>query len=837
MHGLWNDVRYALRMLGRQPGFTLVAVLTLALGIGVNTAVFSVTDQVLLRPLPVPNPEELIVLRSPGPVSGWMWSDSDSAASFSYPLYKGLRERGADTAELLARFGATVNVVVDGTAERANGELVTGNYFEALRVRPALGRMFSMEDETSRGANPVVVLSHAYWTRRFGANPNVLNRDLRVNAGVFTIVGVAAPGFAGVQFGRTTDLWVPITMQAQITPNFDNLERWTAYWVAIMGRLRDGLSREQAAERLTVAYRPMLEETLANMNASGWAADRRERFLSKPIELLNGSVGRPVTQSESKTALLLLLGMVGLVLLIACGNVANLMLARGMARQRETAVRLAMGASRGRLVRLLMTENLLLGLAGAAAGLLVATWTLDALAAMLVAQNEGMQTLSTSLDLRVMGFAIALGLLTSVLFGLLPALRASRPDLNATLKDQGAGSGASREHGRVRKALVVAQMAMTLLLLTGAGLFARSFHALTRHDLGVGIQQMVTFSIAPELSGYTPERTRQFLDQLQDAVAALPGVSSASAAVVPMLDNSTSTSNITAEGHTPAEGEDTHIVQNWVAPDFFTTIGVPLLRGRDFTRADGAQAPQVAIVNESMAKQFHKGDALGRRFAFGSGSGVQLNITVVGVVPDMNHTSVREKPRPMAFLPAAQLNVLGSFTAYVRTSSPLETVIAGVRREVQRLDAGLPIYNVRTMEEQVGRLLTSERFLALLSSSFGLLASALAALGIGGVMTYMVVRRTREIGIRMAIGAGTRDVYWLILREVAMMTALGVAVGLPLAIFLARFTESLLFGVKPVDPLILTGTVVFLAGVALLAGYVPARRAARVDPVVALRYE
>ncbi|MGH9816165.1 MAG: ABC transporter permease, partial [Candidatus Acidiferrales bacterium] len=531
METMWQDLKYGARMLAKSPGFTLVAMLTLALGIGANTAIFSLTDQILLRPLPVPNPHELVVLRSPGPLSGSVSSDGDSYASFSYLMFKALREKGQGV-DLFGRFKASVDVAVDGQAERADGELVSGNYFEALQVPAAMGRTFSMQDEGAVGANPVAVLSFAYWQRRFGGSPAVLNKNVVINATSMTIVGVAARGFHGVQIGDKSDVFVPLSMTPMIIKNWQGLDNWRVYWMAILGRLKPGVPREQAQAAMTVVYKGLLEEQLANTKSS-WDAERRQRFVSKPLELNPGAGGRPIMQNDSREGLVMMMVMVGLVLLIACANVANLLVARGVARQREVAVRLAIGASRWRLMRQLLAESVLLALAGGVAGLLVAFWTLDGLLGAMSA-NMDVTGFASGVDARILGFNMALALLTGVLFGFLPALQTTRPDLIGTLKDQGTGSTGGAAHTRFRKVLVVSQIAMTLLLLTVAGLFAKSFYGLTRQDLGIKPDHMLTFSIAPEQGGYTPERTRAFIDHLRESLGAAPGVVATGTAMIPI---------------------------------------------------------------------------------------------------------------------------------------------------------------------------------------------------------------------------------------------------------------------------------------------------------------
>ena len=834
METLWQDIKYGARILAKSPTFTLVAVLTLALGIGANTAIFSLTDQILLRPLPVPNPDELVVASSPGPKSGRVSCDYDCDASFSYPLFKALREKGADVVDLFGRYATSMDVAVDGQAERANGELVTGNYFEALQVPAEIGRVFTMQDEGAAGANPVALVSHAYWQRRFGGNPAVLNKTVSINATAITIVGVAAPWFTGVQVGSKTDVFVPMSMKPMITKNWDGLPRWNDYWMAVLGRLKPGVTRERAEAAMAVIYKPLLEELLAQTKAN-LNEKRQQEFLSKPLELQPGAIGRPVFQSNAQDGLVLLSVMVGLVLLIACANVANLLVARGVARQREIAVRLAIGASRWRLVRQLVSESILLALAGGGLGLLVAFWTVDGLLAAL-STNLDVEGLTANLDGRILAFNLGLALLTGLLFGLLPSLQTTRPALSDTLKDQGTGTTGGKSHTRFRKVLVTTQIALTLLLLIGAGLFAKSFYELRRHNLGLQPDHILTFSIAPEQGGYTPERTRALLDQLLPALRGLPGVTSAGSAWSPILVGNTSQSSFTSDSYQANEEEDLTVVQNYVSSGYFTAVGIPLVAGRDFAEQDGPKTQKVIIVNEYLAKHYYPNGAVGRRFAFGRGK-VSFDYEIVGVVKDSKNAQVKEEPRPFAYMPYSQLDILGYSAFYLRTAGEPTALATAVRREVQRLDGNLPVYDVRTLEGVIARNLFAEELLMTLTLSFAFLAAALAALGIAGVMMFTVARRTREIGIRIALGAGTGNIHWLVLREVGVMAILGAGVGMPLAYFLGRFAEKLLFGVKPGDTWMALAALTFMVFVALLSGYLPARRAARIDPMVALRYE
>jgi putative ABC transport system permease protein len=836
MQTVWQDLRYGARMLLKNPGFTVIAVLTLALGIGANTAIFSLTDQILLRRLPVERPEELVVLRSPGPKGGHVWSDGDDAASFSYPMYKDLRDRGANVfSGLLARFAIPLSVAGAGQTERADGELVSGNYFEILGVRPSLGRVFSQEDDRAPGAHQVVVLSHAYWTRRFGADPAILNKSLTVNGNPMTVIGVSREGFRGVQVGQTPDVFIPMMMKAQMIPNSRGLDDRRDYWLAIMGRLKPGMSRAQTEEAIRPSHRSILEEELSLR--SGGSAQSRQRFLDKIILLEDGSNGRQILQRESKQPFLVLMGMAGLALLIACANVANLLLARGAARQREIAVRMALGAGRWRLMRQFLLESLLLSMTGGAVGLIVAVWTIQGLVAA-IPPSVGALGLSTELDPRLLGFTLALSALTGLLFGVAPAARATRLKLEATLREQGSSASGSLSSVRFRKALVASQIVLTTVLLVGAGLFARSLNNLKRLDLGLRADHLIAFSVAPELNGYTPQRTIAFFDDLRQSVAGLPGVRSVSAAELPILTDSAAGSNITIEGYQAQESEDMEVRHNRIGPDYFATMGIPLLGGREFTVADTAGSAKVAIINETMAQRFFANrNPIGSHFAFGAGDRIRPDIEIVGVVKDSKHATVREEKRPFAYLPYAQETNLGRITFYARTDQDVGAIAPSLRREVARRDNNLPIYDLKTLRQQADESLFADRFLTFLSICFGSLAAALAAIGLYGVMAYTVTRRMREIGIRIALGATQGRVAWLVLREVALLAGAGLLAGAPLAFALGRAAESLLFGVKAGDPLVFAAAGSLLTLVALFGGYLPARRAAKVDPMVALRRE
>jgi len=831
-----QDIKYGLRMLARSPGFTSIAVLTLALGIGANTAIFSLTNQVLLRMLPVRNPEELVIVRVPGDKPGHTSSDGDGAASFSYPMYKDLRDRAPVFSGLLARFGVSLNVSESGGTERAVGELVSGNYFDVLGVRPSLGRVFSPDDETAPGANPVAVLSYGYWTRRFGNNSAILNKPLTVNGTSLTVVGVAQAGFSGVQIGRTTDIFIPMTMKAAMTPGWDGLAAHNDAWLAIVGRLKPGFTLASAQAAIAPTFRAIEESELPVLKISP-GSKSAERYLARHVELIGGAHGRPNLQADAETPLLVLLTMVGLILLIACANLASLLVARGETRQREMAVRLALGAGRGRLVRQLLTESLLLALAGGFAGVVFATWTLGSLVAS-IKQGIGVSGLETRLDPKVLVFALGISVVTGILFGLGPALRATRTSLQTTLKDQGASVSGAKSNVQLRKWLMVSQVALTTMLLASAGYFAKSLMNLERQDVGVKLDHVVQFSVAPSLNRYTPAQTIALFNQVREKIATLPGVRSVSAATIPVFQGDDWGSNVTIEGYQTQPDEDTHVFRNSVGPDYFATMGIPLLAGREFRAGDAADAPKAVIINEKMAQKYFAGRSpVGMHIAWGSGSSVHPDIEVVGVVQNSKHDDLRDEIHPFVYQPYAQDPDPGHATFYVRTNQDPTALAETLRKTVQSYDSNLPVFDVMTLQEQADESVYSDRLLTFFSLCLGMLAALLAAIGLYGVLAYMVARRTREIGIRMAVGATQKNVAWLVLREVLRMSGIGLAIGLVAAFGLGTLIQSQLYGVKASDPLVFVAAAALLAGTAFLAGWLPARRAANVDPMVALRYE
>jgi predicted permease len=836
MNMFWQDIRYGLRLLAKNPGFTLLAVLTLALGIGANTGIFSVLRQVLLQRLPVPHPEQLVLLYAPGLKNGHVSSDEgDGSESFSYPMYVDLRDHNSVFAGLAAKANYPVSVAFRGQTERADAEIVSGNYFETLGVRPALGRVLLPPDTAVEGSNPVVVLGYGYWKKHFGGDAGVLNQALIVNNQAMTVVGIVQPSFDGIQLGRIPDLYIPVTMKPAITPAWNGLTDHKDYWIKLIARLKPGCSPMQAAAALAPTYHALLENELP-LN-TGLSQQEQQQFLAKQIVLRDGARGRPLLANDAGPQLRTLMGMVALVLLITCANVAGLLTARGAARQKEISVRLSLGASRWKLVRQLLIESCLLSCLGALLGLVLASWLSSALVRF-AAANEIADGLSSSLNLQVLLFTGALAVFCGILFGVAPALSATRVPLASTLKEQAGSLSSGLSHTRLRKILVVSQVTLTLLLVTSAWGFVRSLYNLKHVDLGFPTDHVLQFSIAPQLNGYDQGRSLEFYHRLEDRLKTLPGVLSLSAAEEALISDSDRGSNVTVEG-APADLPDDakHVLWNAVGPAHFTNLRVPLLSGREFTEQDDPDSPKVAILNETMANlYFPNGRALGKRMKFGSGSD-PLNIQVIGVVRDSHHSNVREKPRPFLYVPYRQEKSVRSLTYYLRTSLDPLALASAVRQAVGELDASLPIFAVRSFEGQVDEQIAGEKLVAFLSAAFGALAALLAALGIYALLAYTVTQRTREIGVRMALGAEPRRVGWMLFAEVARLTGIGVVIGIPLAYGMSRLINSLLFGVQAFGFAGVGISLAALALVAAIATWAPSRRAMRIDPMTALRYE
>jgi predicted permease len=819
MNTLLQDLRYGARMLWKRPGFTVLVTLTLALGIGANTAIFGVVDRLLVRMLPVRQPERLVNLMGRDEKGG-------NDTSFSYPIYKDYRDQNDVFESLLAYSETAMNLSEGEQPERVIGALVSGNYFDTLGVTPALGRAFLPEEDRTPGTHPVAVVSYGLWRRRFGADPKLVGRAITLNTYRFTVIGVAPAEFRGVRRGVSPDVYVPMQMTAQAWPTRkpDDLNNRNFSWLNLMGRLKPGVTREQAQTAMSA-----LSSRILQIHPNTWPL----------IALEDGRQGETGRISDLRTPLKLLVATVALVLLIACVNVANLLLARAQTRSREMAVRLAVGASRRRLVRQVLTESLLLAMLGGVFGVLVAVWLTDSLAAYSPPTGgSGPPLLDARLDWRVLTFTTTLSLMTGFLFGLVPAWHASKPNLTMALKEETTGFGSGSGRVRLRGALVSAQIALSLVVLVCAGLCVRSLQKLQRIDAGFDTAKVLVMGLNLSLNGYKEEQGRQFYANLLERVSALPGVESASLARIVPLTGSGMRLSVGIEGYTPRDDKPINFDMNIVGPRYCETMKLPLMAGREFTANDNAAAAPVVIINEEVARTYWPNqNPLGKHLMIGApGQDKPQAVEIIGVVGASRYRSLTESFRPGMLLPAAQ-NYASDLSLHLRSAGDPALLIESVRRELRALDPQLPAARIRTLEEQRRNSLYSERVTALLLSAFGGLALFLAALGIYGVMSYAVMQRTREIGVRMALGARASDVFRLMLRQGAWLIVAGVALGLAGAFAATRLITSFLYQVSPTDPLTFVLAALLLASVALLASYIPARRATKVDPMVALRSE
>jgi predicted permease len=831
---MWKDFVYSLRSLLRSPLFTVAAVASLALGIGANTAIFSLLDQVVLRSLPVRDPESLVVLHTDYNAPGGATSDNYESV-FSYPLYRDLRASDAAFSSILARGGTGVRLTWKGDTESAGADLVSGNYFQTLGVGAALGRTLAPSDEGAAGSNPVAVLSHACWSSRFGANPSILNQTVTLNGHPFVVVGVAEAKFHGLTQGNSPDLFVPLTMEQSLIPNFDVLSNRRMRWLDLFGRLKAGESLPRAQAASDVAYHAILVNELAQMEKMHDERDR-QRFLNHRAALRPAAQGIAELREKWEKALRVLTAMVGLVLLIACANVAGLMVARSTGRQREIAIRLAMGARRSTLVRQLLLEGLVLALAGGVAGLMVEHWSTAALLSVLPRDEAG-GWLTASLDLHLLLYALAISLACGLLFALFPALQATRPDLAPTLKDQALNVTSGGRPARLRQALAAAQLALSLLLVVGAGLFSSSAANLLNAHLGFRTSQLLSFSVNATLDRPAAAAAAAFYRDLQSRLSSMPNVVGVAAADCGPFSGSGSTSNITVEGYRAGQDEETDAQRVAVSPGYFGALAIPLLTGREFTDRDSAAAPKAVVVNETFVKRYlGNANPIGRRLQFGASTPPKLDREIVGVVAD-SRDDVRDPGKETIYSPYAQWDNPARIVFYVRTAGDPGRTIAALRQAVREADPNLPAVKIKTVEVRIRESLYTERLIAILSAAFGVLATLLAAIGLYGVMAYSVARRTGEIGVRMALGAVPADVLRLVLFGAVRLAAAGIVIGLAGALAAGRLIESQLFGIKAADPVIYGGAALLLALVALIAAGVPAWRAARIDPVVALKYE
>jgi predicted permease len=830
-------VKASARSLRRTPVVSLVAIVSLAFGIGANVALFSLFDRMVLRPLPVYEPQQLVNLAAPGPKPG---SQSCNQAGpcdvvFSYPMYHDLERLQQVFTGMAAHRTFAANVAYQGQTQRAQGMLVSGNYFQVLGLQPAHGRLLAPGDAKAVGESPVAVLSHEAWRTRFGQNPNVVGESLTVNGHALTIAGVAPAGFWGTTLGAEPQIFVPITLRPLLEPRIPGFDNRRNYWAYVFARLKPGISLEQARAALAPMYRGLVNDVEAPLQ-QGMSDQTMARFRTKGLQIEPGARGQSNVHREARLPLLMLFAVTGLVLVIACANIANLLLARAATRSGEIAVRLAIGASRGQVIRQLLTEACMLAGLGGLLGLAVAHATINLIYSLMPA--EGVVGVRATIDATAMMFAAAVALGTGLLFGVFPAVHATRPDLTSTLKGQSGQASGSPAAFRFRTALVTTQIALSMTLLVASGLFIRSLVNLSRVDLGLQVADVVTFGVSPGLNGYARERSLALFERIEDELAATPGVVGVSASMVPALDGSSWGQDVSVEGFEAGPDTDANSRMNEVGPDYLRVMGIPLLAGREFTRADAAGAPRVALVNEQFAKKFNLGrDAVGKRFGRGRGSATQLDIEIVGLVKDAKYSEVKDPVPPLFFLPYRQDERLGALYFYVESSLPADRTFGAIRSIMTRVDPNLPLEDLRTMNEQVREQLFADRIVTVLSSAFAGLATLLAAIGLYGVLAYTVAQRTKEIGLRMALGAGPADIRRMVLQQVARMLAIGGVVGLAAAYGLGRAAQSLLFEIAGHDPIVFVGAALALAVVAAGAGYLPAQRAARVDPMGAIRYE
>ena len=840
MSTLVQDLRYALRQLRKSPGFTMTVVLTLALGIGANAAVFTIFDQVLLRMLPVQQAKDLVRFEWSGGFSGSASSFGGGIVNyFSYPIYKDLRDHNQVFSGMLAADRTGVGISWHNQAENKDVEIVTGNYFQLLGLRPALGRLFTQQDDTAKNANPVVVLSYSYWKARFAAAPGVVGQTVLINGHLFTIVGVAPQNFDSAIGGYKPGVFIPISMVDIAMPWMaprDDLNSHQSIWLTLVARLKPGVTRPQAEASLEPLWHSLRAYELTLYKPK---SDRfKKNFLDNShLKVLDDSTGFAPERMELKTPLIILMSMAGLLVAMCAINVATLLLLRAAGRAREMSMRYALGAKRSRVISQLLVEGGLLGVAGGAAGLLLAPVVAAALVRVMTNADPGSERYSTTIDGRVLMFTVAISVVTSLLFSVAPVFHFLRPDLAQALR-QNAGT-ATRGSQRFRKIAVGVQIALSVMLLGGAGLFVRTLDNLRSQRVGFETASLATFSLDPTISGYGEDRAPQIVTNSLDVLRRIPGVSYVSATTDPELSGDSSSSNFTVQGYKPTEDENMTFEQPWVMPGYFATLRQPLLAGREFTPSDAQGQLKVAIVNLAFVKRFYGSaqSALGHSLAEGGGDSVHPDTTIVGVVGDVRHQNLRTEIGPAVYRPYLQQKHPGGVQVYVRTAQPSETAEASIRQAVHRLDPTLVVDGLRTMEAEVDGRAADVRALAFLAIGFSMLAMILAAVGLYGVLAYSTEQRTREIGVRLALGARRWSVVVLVVREMALIAAIATVIALPSIVALARLFRSLLYGVAVFDPITLGSAMILTAVMVGLAAALPARRAASVEPMQALRTE
>jgi putative ABC transport system permease protein len=835
-----QDLRYALRQLRKSPGFTITVILTLALGIGANTAVFTLFDQVLLRMLPVERPKELVRFEWSGAFSGSMSSfGGDAQNYFSYPMYKDLRDQNQVFAGVIAADRAQVGLSWHNQAENQDAEVVSGNYFQLLGIKPAAGRLITPQDDTTKNANPVAVLSYTYWKTRFGGSHDVIGQSVLVNGHPFTILGVAPENFASAIGGYRPALFVPVNMVEAVIPwraPLNDLTNHQSVWLTLVARLKPGITREQAEASLNPLWHSLraYELTLYKSKSEHF----KKNFLDLThIKVLDDSKGFSPNRADLQKPLTILMSMAGLLVVLCAINVATLLLLRAASRTREMSMRYALGAKRGRIISQLFVEGGVLGIAGAAAGIFLAPVVARTLVRIMTSSDPGAEPYSASIDTRILLFTLTLSLLAAIVFSIAPVFHFLRPDLADSLR-QNAGT-ASRGSQLFRKLAVGVQIALSVLLLGGAGLFVRTLDNLRHEQVGFQTANLATFTLDPGASGYGEDRTPQIVTGALESIRRIPGVVSVAATNDPELVGDTETSNYSVQGYKPSEDEHMNFEQPRITPGYFATLQQPLLVGREFTSADVKGQPSVAVVNLAFAKRFYGSaqNAIGRQLAEGGGDDVKYDTTIVGVVGDIKHTDLRTRLGPAVYSPYLQQKHPTGVVIYAQTSHAPQFILPAMRQTIHQLDSTLVVDGLRTMEAQIDRSASEERALAFLAIGFAVLALLLAAVGFYGVLAYSTEQRTREIGVRLALGAPRFGVVMLVVREMALIGAAATAIALPSVVALARLFRSQLYGVTTFDPLTLVGAVTFTVITLCIAAALPARRAASVEPMQALRTE
>jgi len=844
MDSLLKDLRYAIRTLLKRPGFTLIAIVTLGLGIGANTAIFTLVNAVIYKKLPVANANELILFNNTAG-EGTRNSDGDPEPGrmdlFSYANYQYIRDHDQSYQALAAFRSGEARLSIRRTdsqsgeaAQRAQGHLVSGNYFSVLGVNALLGRVLTEEDDKP-AAHPAAVISYGHWKERWNSDPQIVGREIIVNGTPFTVVGVAPSDFFGIRVRRSPDFWFPLSFQPQIELRQSFLDDKQIYWLNMVGKLKPGVTIEQAQASANLAIQQFLTADFS----SKLNDDLRKAISGVFVKLAPGARGISGLRNYYSEPLKMLMVIVALVLLIACANVGNLLLSRAASRKAEISLRLALGANRARIMRQLLTESLLLAFLGGVLGVVLAQWGVSLLVTLVAKTSP----LDVRPDLAVLAFTTGVAIVAGLIFGMVPALRASRMDLTSALKEKAEGVG-RRNRAGLASALVVSQVALSMVLLAGAGLFARSLMRLQREEVGFNRDHLLLAQIDPRLAGYKPAELSPLYKNLTERLNALPGVQRATVvSYTPMAGTHTS-SNVTVQGYAAKEDEDLVVEDMLTGPGYCESLGVPILMGREVDQRDTESGTKVAMVNEAFAQYFFHGqNPIGRQFHFGDVDADAKEkpelIEIVGVIGNVKYDSAKEKAERMVLRPIAQVVGPTTFNAnwLIRTAGDPASLAPAMRQAIGQVDSRLPIYSVGTMEEQVEGTVRQEKLIAQLVSFFGLLALLLAAIGLYGVMAHGVVRRTREIGIRMALGAERRTIISMVLRETMTLVVIGVVIGIPAAIGASRFVASQLYGTNPSDPLTLVVSATLLTAVAMLAGFLPARKASKVDPLIALRYE